>query len=67
MTETTDISDKMMSWTSLLPWWVVLLWGLLSLIVGILFHPWDYHNHSDNIHGGILAGWRFLHLGQSRR
>ena len=37
MTETTDISEGMMSWTSLLPWWVVLLWGLLSLIVGILF------------------------------
>ena len=37
MTETTDISEGMMSWTSLLPWWVVLLWGLLSLIIGIMF------------------------------
>jgi uncharacterized membrane protein HdeD (DUF308 family) len=27
----------MINWTSLLPWWLVLLWGLLSLIVGILF------------------------------
>ena len=37
MTETTDLSESMMSWTSLLPWWVVLLWGLLSFIIGILF------------------------------
>jgi len=37
MTETTDISDGMISWTSLLPWWLVLLWGLLSLLIGILF------------------------------
>lgn len=37
MTETTDISDGMISWTSLLPWWVLLLWGLLTLIIGILF------------------------------
>ena len=37
MTETTDVPDAMMSWTNLLPWWVVLLWGLLSLIVGFMF------------------------------
>lgn len=37
MTETTDISDGMISWTSLLPWWLVLLWGLLSLFIGIMF------------------------------
>lgn len=27
----------MINWTSLLPWWLVLLWGLLSLIIGIMF------------------------------
>ena len=27
----------MINWTSILPWWLVLLWGLLSLIVGIMF------------------------------
>ncbi|MEI8331054.1 MAG: hypothetical protein WCF90_05330 [Methanomicrobiales archaeon] len=27
----------MITWTSLLPWWLVLLWGVLSLIVGIMF------------------------------
>jgi len=37
MTETTEISDGMISWTSLLPWWLVLLWGLLTLFIGILF------------------------------
>lgn len=37
MTETTDASDSFMCWTSLLPWWLVLLWGLLSLIIGIMF------------------------------
>ena len=37
MTETTDLSESMISWTSLLPWWLVLLWGLLSLIIGIMF------------------------------
>lgn len=37
MTETTDIPDGMINWTSLLPWWLVLLWGLLSLIIGIMF------------------------------
>ncbi len=37
MTETSDVSDGMINWTSLLPWWVVLLWGLLSLIIGIMF------------------------------
>jgi len=37
MTETTEIPEGMMSWTSLLPWWVLLLWGLLSFIIGIMF------------------------------
>jgi uncharacterized membrane protein HdeD (DUF308 family) len=37
MTETIDTPDGMINWTSLLPWWLVLLWGLLSLIVGIMF------------------------------
>jgi uncharacterized membrane protein HdeD (DUF308 family) len=37
MTETTDVTDGMINWTSLLPWWLVLLWGLLSLIVGFMF------------------------------
>ena len=37
MTETTDVTDGMINWTSLLPWWLVLLWGLLSLIIGIMF------------------------------
>jgi uncharacterized membrane protein HdeD (DUF308 family) len=37
MTETTDVPDGMINWTSLLPWWLVLLWGLLSLIIGIMF------------------------------
>jgi uncharacterized membrane protein HdeD (DUF308 family) len=37
MKETTDLSDGMICWTSLLPWWLVLLWGLLSLIIGIMF------------------------------
>ena len=37
MTETTDLSESMINWTSLLPWWLVLLWGLLSLIIGIMF------------------------------
>jgi uncharacterized membrane protein HdeD (DUF308 family) len=37
MTETTDVTDGMINWTSLLPWWLVLLWGLLSLVIGIMF------------------------------
>lgn len=37
MTETIESTDGMINWTSLLPWWLVLLWGLLSLIVGIMF------------------------------
>jgi uncharacterized membrane protein HdeD (DUF308 family) len=37
MAETTDLSENMINWTSLLPWWLVLLWGLLSLIIGIMF------------------------------
>ena len=37
MTETIDTSDGMICWSSLLPWWLVLLWGLLSLIIGIMF------------------------------
>jgi uncharacterized membrane protein HdeD (DUF308 family) len=37
MTETTDIPEGMICWTSLLPWWLVLLWGILSLIIGFMF------------------------------
>ena len=37
MTETTDTSDVIVCWTSVLPWWLVLVWGFLSLIIGIMF------------------------------
>jgi len=35
--ETTEASDIIACYTSLLPWWLVLVWGLLSLIIGIMF------------------------------
>ena len=37
MTETTQNSDVMACYTSLLPWWLILVWGLMSFIIGIMF------------------------------
>jgi uncharacterized membrane protein HdeD (DUF308 family) len=35
--EPTNAAEMMACYTSLLPWWVVLIWGLLSFIIGIMF------------------------------
>lgn len=37
MTELVNKPAEMVSFNSLLPWWIVLLWGILALIIGIMF------------------------------
>lgn len=37
MTEITKNTDAMVCYTSLLPWWLILVWGLLSFIIGLMF------------------------------
>ena len=37
ISETTGTSTILECYTSLLPWWLVLVWGLLSVIIGIMF------------------------------
>lgn len=37
VTDTTGSSDVMVWYTSLLPWWLILVWGILSLAIGVMF------------------------------
>ena len=37
MTDAVDNPGKMMCFSSIMPWWVILLWGILSVIIGIMF------------------------------
>lgn len=37
MTDVVDNPEKMMCFSSIMPWWVILLWGILSLVIGIMF------------------------------
>lgn len=34
---TEEITEKMLSEVNLFPWWLLLLWGILSLLIGIMF------------------------------
>ena len=37
MTDAVDNPEKMMCFSSIMPWWVILLWGILSVIIGMMF------------------------------
>lgn len=37
MTEPTTVAEIPIQWKGLFPWWVILLWGLLTLVLGIMF------------------------------